>query len=284
MFNNEIAIYQSDFKRKQSVIGMFTKITRDLYQFRFMIFQLFLRDFTVNYKKSFVGIAWLILSPLVSVIAWVFLQKTGMLNPGEVDVPYPVYVLVGTLCWDFLVGVHTYTARTLISGRTLALQIKYPHEALFVKELMLFCANYFIRFLIVMLAIWGLGHPPSWQVILFPIVALPVIFFMGGIGLIASLLEVVTSDISKIVGVAYKLLIWTVPVIYTTSVDHWLVKKIIMYNPLTYLVCNLRDIILYGRFYEGEVFLYLSGASVIFFIIAVRIFYITEEKLVEKML
>lgn len=282
--NNNVVVYRPDLKEKQSIYSMFVQILKNLAAFKFMLVQLFIRDFTASYKKSFLGLFWVVFAPLVSVVAWVFLQKTGLLNPGNVDVPYPVYVLVGTLAWDFLVGIHRSASKTLLSGRSIALQIKYPHELLFFKEILLFTANFSIRFFIVLIAISVLGYPPHWATVLFPIIALPVIFMMGGLGLLTSLLEAITTDTSKVNDVAFKFLIWTVPIIYSSKVSHWLVEDIIRFNPLTYLVCSLRDIILYGELYQPEVFWLVSGMSFLFFIVCVRIFYITEERLVEKML
>ena len=58
---------------------------------------------------------------------------------------------------------------------------------------------------------------PSWGIILFPLVALPLFFLGAGIGLILSMVSIVAVDISKIVTMGLGLLMWITPVIYSDN-------------------------------------------------------------------
>jgi len=49
---------------------------------RDLIWQLFKRDFISGYKQSFLGIFWIFIQPLAGILAWVFMNATGILNPG----------------------------------------------------------------------------------------------------------------------------------------------------------------------------------------------------------
>ena len=55
---------------------------RNIVESKELIWQLFRRNFLASYKKSFLGLAWIFILPIVGILSWVFLQKSGMLKPG----------------------------------------------------------------------------------------------------------------------------------------------------------------------------------------------------------
>lgn len=279
-----ITVNEVNCRMKLGYIATWTLMFRNIWNARFLIQQLFIRDFLAAYKKSFLGIAWILLGPIAGVVSWVFLQKTGMLNPGELDVPYPAYVLIGTACWSFFNGVFTAATKTLSSGKALVMQVNYPHESLLIKEVAQFSANFVLKFSFIILALMFFGVFPKWQIIFFPLVCLPSILIASGFGLVVSMLAVITIDVKKFSNMAFKLLLWTVPVVYGASPTNEYIRLMIKYNPLTYLVCSMRDIVLYGRIYGGMEFYLVSLFSVFIFLAAWRFFFVNEMRLVERMI
>jgi len=251
---------------------------------RELIWQLFKRDFFAAYKKSFLGIAWIVVSPVASILAWVFLQKAGMLHPGELGVPYPAYVLIGTSMWQLFVGMYRAGESTLLAGQTFVLQVQYPHEVLLFKETAQYLANFLVAFILNILALLIYGIDIKWQIIFFPLVALPLFCTAAAIGLISAMLSVVALDVSKAMNMVWGLAMWTVPIVYSDTVPNSIVQEIVRWNPLTYLVCSARDIILYGRVYNLTGFLICSGLSILFFLLSWRLFYISEDRVIERML
>jgi lipopolysaccharide transport system permease protein len=74
----------------------------NMIQARTLIWQLFKRDFRTGDKKSFMGMTWLFIAPVLGIFSWIFLRQTGVLRPGDLDLPYPLYVLVGSTMWGSL--------------------------------------------------------------------------------------------------------------------------------------------------------------------------------------
>jgi ABC-type polysaccharide/polyol phosphate export permease len=56
------------------------------------------------------------------------------------------------------------------------------------------------------------------------------------------------------------------------------------YNPLTYLVGNVRDLIIYGKFEHVDRFVYSALFALVVFLFSWRLFFISEEKVIEKMI
>jgi len=259
-------------------------MVKNVIKSRELIWQLFKRDFFAAYKKSFIGITWIFISPIMGIISWVFLQKTGMLNPGDVGIPYPAYVLIGSSMWGLFMGFYGSAGGTLKAGAGFIMQVNYPHEALLFKQVAQQLANFSIGFGLNIFVLLAFGVVPSWKVILLPLIVLPMFFLGSALGLIVSMLSVVAFDLNRGINMIMGLLLYITPVIYSDKIENPIVQILIKWNPLTYLVCSARDIIIYGRLYEPTGFAICAGLALLLFLISWRLFYVSEHNLIERMI
>jgi lipopolysaccharide transport system permease protein len=259
-------------------------MSRNILNSRELIWQLFKRDFFASYKKSFIGITWIFVAPIMGIVSWVFLNMTGMLHPGEVGVPYPVYVLIGTSMWGLFMGFFNSAKETLSAGQALVMQVNYPHEALLFKQTAQHLANFSIAFVMNIAVLLAFKVIPGWQIIFFPLVVLPLFFLGAAVGLVASMISIVAVDINRIINMGMGLLMYMTPVIYSDKVDSQLAQTIIKWNPLTYLVCSARDIIIYGRLYDAKGYFICTAISFLLFMISWRLFFVSEDRIIERMI
>jgi lipopolysaccharide transport system permease protein len=279
-----VTVYRPHMRHELGLLRTWVVMARNIWRARELIWQLFRRDFTAGYKKSFVGLTWVFITPLVGIVQWVFLQKTGMWQPGDVGIPYPAYVLLGTSMWGLFMGFYGAAASTLGAGASLIMQVNYPHEALLFKQAASHLANFLIAFVMNIVVIIAFGVMPTWGILVFPLVALPLFFLGSAMGLIVSMIGVVAMDINRVIGMGMGLLMWTTPLIYGDKVANPLVQHVIKWNPMTYLVCSCRDIIVYGRLYHNVGYFLCAGVSFLLFLLSWRLFYVSEDKLVERMI
>lgn len=258
-------------------------MARNVYGARELIWQLFKRDLLAGYKKSFIGLTWMFIAPIFGIISWVFLQKTGLLQPGDVGIPYPAYILIGTSMWGLFIGFYGSAASTLSAGSGLLMQVNYPHEALLFKQLANQLANYTIGFAMNLVVLLAFKVVPSWGLFLLPLVALPLFFLGAALGLIISMIAVVAYDVSRFVEMGMSVLMYTTPIIYGPNISSGLVQTINRWNPLTYLVCSCRDMIIYGKLYHPKGYFIAASLSLLAFLISWRLFYVSEDKIIERM-
>lgn len=257
---------------------------RNIINSRELIMQLFKRDFLMSYKKSFLGMSWLVIAPIMGIISWVFMNSTGILAPGDVGIPYPAYVLLSTSIFGLFMSFFTGASGTLSAASGFILQVKFSHDALLIKQLLQQFAGFLITFTITIIVLLTFGVVPSWMIILFPILIIPMMLLGAGIGLIAAVISVVAIDINKVISFAMGLLLYVTPVIYSDKIDNPLLQTIIKWNPLTYLIGTVRDTMIYGKFENFDRYLIASALSLVFFLITWRLFYVSEEKVIEKMI
>ena len=280
----QITIYYPNQRHELGFLKTWAVMLKNIIQSRELIWQLFKRDFFASYKKSFIGITWIFLSPIIGIISWIFLNMTGMLHPGDVGIPYPAYVLVGSSMWGLFMGFFNSAKATLSSGKDLVFQVNYPHEVLLFKETAQHLANFLITLLINIIVLFALGVIPSWKIIFLPLITLPLFFLGASVGLIFSMVSIVAMDINRITEMGMGLLMYLTPIIYSSKVKSVLVQEIIKMNPLTYLVCSARDIIIYGRLYNTIGFIFCSLFSLLLFLISWRLFFVSENKIIERMI
>src|SRR5690242_21058262 len=73
---------------------------RELWRFRELVYFLALRDVKVRYKQTALGVAWVLLQPLLAMVifSFVFGGIAGLRSEG---VPYPLFVIAGLVPWFY---------------------------------------------------------------------------------------------------------------------------------------------------------------------------------------
>jgi ABC-type polysaccharide/polyol phosphate export permease len=282
--SQQVTVYRPNQRHDLGFFETWAVMAKNIVNSKELIWQLFKRDFFASYKKSFIGITWIFIAPIAGIISWVFLQKTGMLNPGEVGIPYPVYVLIGTSIWGLFMGFYNSANATLSAGQALVMQVNYPHEALLFKQTAQHLASFIITFVMNIAVLFAFKVMPSWGIILFPLVALPLFFLGAAIGLVTSMISIVAVDVSRIINMAMGLMMYMTPVIYSDKVNSQFAQSVIKWNPLTYLVCSARDIIIYGRLYNPVGYFICVVLCFFLFMVSWRLFFVSEDRIIERMI
>ena len=293
---NKITVYRPNQRHDESFFSTLQEMCLNVIRSKELIWQLFKRDFFAQYKKSFLGATWIFISPIFGIVSWLFLQVGGVLTPGDVGIPYAAYVLVGTSMWGLFLSLYQSATNTLNAGADLIMQVNYPHEALFFQQLANQLANFLITFSFNIIAIFLIRflNPegfsvdfPTWGMLWFPLVILPIFFLGSALGLIISMVNIVAVDIGRFIGFGLNFGMYVTPIIYSSDViTNPIIQFIIKWNPLTYLVCSARDILIYGHLYDHNYFAFFLTATLSFlaFLFSWRLFYVSEQKLVERMI
>lgn len=277
-------VYTPTVKYRNNPIKIWIQVINNVISSKELIWVLFKRDFLSVYRKSFIGVFWIFISPVIGILSWVFLNRTGVLNPGDVGVPFEVYVLIGSSVWGLFMGFYSSSAGTLGAGSEFIMQVKYPHEVLLFKQIAVQLANFSISFALNIGVIILFGVVPEWEIILFPLAVLPLFFLASSLGLVISLVSVVASDISNFFNILLGFVFYITPVIYSQNDKTSLLYSINEFNPLTYLIAAPRDLIFKGDVEYIERYLIISLISFLFFIWSIRLFYISEGRVVERMI
>lgn len=277
-------VIEAGQKRKTNFFKSYYYIFKNMFGSRELIGQLFKRDFIAVYKKSFIGVGWVLIAPLIGIISWVIMNATNILKPGNVGIPYPAFVLLSTSIWGLFMGFYTAGADTLKAGEGFIMQVKFPHEALLIKQTAQHLANFILAFILNIIVLIYFGVTPSWKIVFFPLMVIPLFMFASSIGLMISLISAISLDVRKWMDYIVGLLMFVTPVIYSSHAKHPTLKTILKWNPLTYLVGGIRDVIIYGKLESVQGYIFSVILAFVLFMLSLRLFYVSEDVVIEKMI
>jgi lipopolysaccharide transport system permease protein len=163
-------------------------------------------------------------------------------------------------------------------------QVHYHHDALLIKQAAVQLANFLITFVLCVVILLCFGVVPSPMTLLLPVFLLPIFFLGSAIGLLVAPASSVSGDVSRAVSFMLGLVMYVTPIVYSSKVESKLLQAITAWNPLTYLVGGCRDAIVYGRIEHLGMYALMAVLSFVLFLLSWRIFYVTEMRVIEKMI
>jgi len=260
-------------------IRIWREMFRELIHTRELTWRFFIRDLSAKYKQSVLGYLWAVIMPFIAIGSFMFLNRTGVINIGKTDVPYPLFALIGLSVWQiFSVGIIS-GCNSLVKAGGMISKINFPRETLVFSSIAQSIFEFLVRFSLIILFFFIFKFIPPWKILLFPLSLVPIIFLTLGLSLILSLVNSVFRDTANIVSLLATFLMFLTPVLYPTPDKQSLFFKL---NPLSPSVNAPRDLIIYGYLKNPIDFFIVSVLSFLIFLISWRIFHLVETKIPER--
>jgi lipopolysaccharide transport system permease protein len=276
-----IMTYEPDNSLKKGYLSVFRQIILELKQNRWLTYQLFKRDFLSSYKQSFLGVLWAIILPLFTIAIFIGLNRSGVLNIGDIGVPYSIYALLGMAFWQFFSTGLVGCSNSLVNAGPMILKINFSKKSLVIAAAGKAIVPFIIQIMMVCILFAGYGRTPSILALLVPAFIIPLILFTIGLGFFASLLNGVMRDIGNIISILLTFLMLFTPVLYAKP-RIGMLATLTKYNPLYYLVSTPRDLVLKGLIPEWKGFLIVCFISILLFIGCLFVFHLTETRVAER--
>ncbi len=97
----------------------------ELWHYRELLYFLTLRDIKVRYKQTVMGLAWVIIQPLTTMLIFTLVfNRFVRLDTGAL--PYPLFALSGLLLWLFFANAVTNSTHSLVSNANLITKVYFP--------------------------------------------------------------------------------------------------------------------------------------------------------------
>ena len=228
---------------ESSLINPFKMISdmwADILSGRGLAWRLAVRDINGQYRQTFLGILWALIGPLASTVTWIFLNLSGIVSVGETELPYPVYVLTGTMLWAIFMEALSAPLLQTNNAKSMLAKINFPREALIMSGILKVLFNSIIKvgLTIVLLLIFGVY--PDWHLILFPCALISLIMTGTMIGLLITPIGMLYTDVGNGLRMVMQFLMYVSPVVFPMPTEGW-VATIFKFNPLTPLILVGRD-------------------------------------------
>lgn len=232
-------VYDSAVAQRNPMLGA----AREVLRYKDFLRLLISTNIKSRYKRSVLGIAWSLLSPLLTMIV----MSIAFSAIFRFSIPnYPVYVLAGLVFFGFFQESTTQSMRSLVWGSALLKKVYIPAATYPLSSVGTGLVNLILSLVTVLLIMLALSQSFSWPLLFVPVAVLLIAVFSLGVGLIISTIAVFFSDVVEMWGVLVRALFYLTPVMYPEEILPerfvWLVRL----NPLYHLLRCWRDPIYLG--------------------------------------
>ena len=219
--------------------GWFDIDLHELWQYRDLTVMFVKRNFTVLYKQTILGPAWIILNPLITTVIFnlVFGNLAGLSTDGT---PAFLFYMAGNTLWTFFANCINNTANTFVANSQVFGKVYFPRLTTPISQVLTSLINFFIQF--AMYAIFWVYFAltgseiclTAWAWAL-PLVIVEVMLLGLGVGIIVSALTTKYRDLAIAVSFGVQLWMYISPVVYPlSSLDNSPRLQMLMrLNPMT---------------------------------------------------
>jgi lipopolysaccharide transport system permease protein len=215
---------------------------RNLWQRRDLAYFLAWRDVKLRYKQSLLGVAWVVLQPLLMMAAFTFVFDNITKVPSQ-GLPYPVFVLAGLIPWTYFSQSVNAGSGSLVGNMPLVTKVYFHRMVLPISSVLTSAVDFGVSFvlLVLMMALYGIAPPVT--ILLVPLFGLLIVIIALAMSLPLSAVNVKYRDIRYVFPYFIQILLFLTPVIYPgSSIDSSssFVRVVYALNPMVGVVESFR--------------------------------------------
>ena len=204
-----------------------------LIRYRYLVFLMTGNILKNRYKRSMLGIFWMLLNPLLQTI--VLTIAFGTMFKSSLS-HYAIYLLSGLLVWNFITQTTQYAMGTMAYGGGLLKKIYVPRATYIVAAVGNGMVNFFISIFSLIIIIIFLDHPLGAAWFFIPISILILTIFTFGFSLLLSTASVFFTDTLDIYQVLIQALFFLTPIMYPLSILSPELSQFLAWNPFLILI------------------------------------------------
>jgi ABC-2 type transport system permease protein len=188
------------------------------------------------------GYLWAIIRPLL-MFGVLYVVFAKFLRFGTEIPHYPVYLLTGTVLWNFFTECTNQGIQSLLIRSDLMRKIAFPRWIIVLSATTTALINLGINLIVVIIFSLFSGVTPNLGWLLVPFLIIELYLLSFGIALLLGSLNVKFRDIQSIWEVLVQVLFYAVPIIYPLSMVIGysdFAAKVLMLNPIAQVIQDIR--------------------------------------------
>ena len=249
-------------------------------KYSFLLQQLVSRDFKVKYKRSFLGVVWSLLYPILmmAVMAIVFSNVFKFSTPG---VSYLAYLLIGLTYFNFFTEASNLAMSSVVANFSLINKVYIPKYIFPLSKCLFVGINFLLTLIPLYVVIIATGTGLNWYHLLLPFSFIYLFLFTVGMGFMLATVSVFLRDMFYIYGIITTIWTYLTPIMYDINIiSNPTLQLLMKFNPMYQYINFARTIILYHNCPTLGQFLGCSISSIVVFIIGCILFKKKQDKFI----
>lgn len=219
--------------------GLSRTYLKDLWESRALIIMLIGRDVRIRYKQTILGIGWVVLQPLMTVLMYSLVFGFIARMPSG-KLPYPVFLLAALLPWQFVSRLALEGSQCVSANSNLVGKVYFPRLVLPLTVVGSALVDLLVGLTIAVVAMAFFGYFPSVRIVALPFI----IAFSAFTGLAAALvvapLDVNYRDFRMLMPMGVQMLLFVSPILYDASAVPERLRWLYDINPIAVMASGVR--------------------------------------------
>ena len=248
------------------------KIITEHWEYKQQIGKLAKADLVKTYRGAALGWSWAIIKPTVTIFVYWFAFQIGLRAGGNVKgYPFFLWLIAGIIPWFYINDMLASGTDSIRKYSYLVTKMKYPVSTIptFVSISKLSINIILLVIMLIIFCCFGYAPDVYWLQLVFYIALSFILWTLWA--LFAGLLAAISKDFANLVKSFITALFWLSGILWdpTTVKIAW-IKKLLMVNPITYLVSGFRNCMIDKVWFwqQPKRLLYFCVATVIMLILA----------------
>jgi lipopolysaccharide transport system permease protein len=219
--------------------GWFALRLREIWEYRELLYFFVWRDVKVRYKQTAIGILWVVLQPLLTMlVATLFFGRLAKL-PSQ-GLPYSVFCFAGVVPWTYFSTSLLNVTNVVVENQRVITKVYFPRLILPVAAALSGLVDFSIGFLVLCIYTLAYGIHPTLTILFVPLLLLLAIFTVLGVGLWLSALNALYRDVRYLI--PFIIQFWTLasPVYYSSQLVPQRYRWIYGLNPMAGVIDGFR--------------------------------------------
>ncbi|MEB5972610.1 ABC transporter permease [Pantoea dispersa] len=218
---------------------------------RGLIWQMTKREVTGRYKGSFLGLAWSLFNPLMMLTVYTFVFSVvfktrwgGDPDAGKAD--FAIVLFTGLIVFNLFSECIGRAPSLITSNVNYVKKVVFPLEILSYVNFFAALFHSLVSFVVLLIAIIVFKHQVHLTILLLPLIVLPLMLAILGVSWFLSALGVFVRDVAQTISIIVSVLMFMSPVFYPVAALPLSFQKIILLNPLAFMIEEARKVVFWG--------------------------------------
>lgn len=213
---------------------------REIWESKDLFYFLTWRDIKVRYKQTLLGMLWIIVQPLVSIVLFTLIFGNFAKIPSD-GIPYPLFVFIGIFYWNFFSSAVSAASNSLLNNENIIKKVYFPKIMAPVSSTFALLVDILPLIVIwIVILIFYKIIPSLSAILLIPVFILEVLIFALGIGMFLAPINARFRDVRFVLPFLIQLGFFATPIIYPATFFGGTAKIIRVLNPLAQVIDTQR--------------------------------------------
>lgn len=219
-----------------------SKLFKNIYEYRELLKTNVKKEIRGKYKKSFLGVIWSFLNPLLQIAVYAIIFPIILKNTQP---HYVIFLCSALIPWTFFTTVVTQSTGVIVANGNIIKKVYFPREILPISIVTSATVNFLISTIIIIAFVLFSGMGLTWYIIFYPLILIVQYILSLGISFIVSSITVYLRDLEHLIGIAIMMLFYVTPIVYSLKTIPANYAFIMKLNPMAHIIEAYRSIFYY---------------------------------------